>query len=229
MKFGKKFKRVTAFVLAIMLMMTTVVVPNSGWGSRTAKAASQGYTVNINLYDYLNPGQTQPTEAQLKAPDEPLKSNNGGGFYVVAIAKGGHPGDVWTTYAVKYVDSIGSATSAQTTVTFDRGDFRIDVNNGAGEFDHNDYKHHDGYWNNWTQSYVNEYNEGHYDTQNTYSMDSVRLYRVKDGVNSWQVKTDNISLEDMLAQFDDDSAPVGYKFADGTKNNNNAVIRLYKH
>ena len=67
--------------------------------SDKAEAASQGYTVDINLYDY--------DKTTLKDPDETLYSkNNNGPFYVVAVAKDGKNGEVWTTYAVKKVEKL---------------------------------------------------------------------------------------------------------------------------
>lgn len=214
MKFGKVTKRVIAFVLALLLFFSTIVVGNDGFGITTAKAESRGYTVNINLYGY------DGYSSGLVTPESPLKSkNNNGPFYVVAVAKGGHPqqGDIWTTYAVKKVDQLSEKT---TTVSFNKGDFRIDVYDGD-EFSHNDYNKKEWGWTSW--------NEGHYDTANTYHMESVTLYRVEDGIYDYQVKTDNISLEDMLAQFNrNDAAPEGYKFLNSTVNNDEGNIDLRK-
>nr|MCR4813902.1 hypothetical protein [Lachnospiraceae bacterium] len=206
----KKIKKAGAIALSFVTMLSTLSFGGAINGSDKAEAASQGYTVDINLYDY--------DKKTLKDPDETLYSkNNNGPFYVVAVAKGGHPGDVWTTYAVKKVDSLSSKT---TTVSFNRSDFRVDNYNGHI----NDYGNREFNPQTWQWE-----STGHYDTANTYKMDSVTLYRVKDGLNWWDVKTDNIVLEDLIDQFDrDDAAPEGYKFIDGTLDNNKATIKMYK-
>ncbi|MCR5543117.1 MAG: DUF5979 domain-containing protein, partial [Eubacterium sp.] len=199
-------------ILTVMVMVASLIAP----GSKMSKveAASQGYEVDINLYDY--------DQKTLKDPDEPLKSKkNDGPFYVVAVAHGGKNGEVWECYAVKKVDSLDSKT---TTVTFDKSDFRVDnYNNHVNDYNYN---------NQWEWGNP----QGHYDTANTYKMDTVTLYRIKDGLNDWEVNigrkgdhSSDITLEDMLEQFDrSDAAPEDYMF-DGTEvNNNRGIIKLHK-
>ena len=209
----KKIKKAGAIALSFVTMLSTLSFGGAINGSDKAEAASQGYTVDINLYDY--------DKTTLKDPDETLYSkNNNGPFYVVAVAKGGKNGEVWTTYAVKKVEKLEKKT---TTVNFSASDFRIDVYNGD-QFERNDYNFPQGSW--WPQ--------GHYDPSNTYNMDSVTLYRIKDGLAEYQVKTgslwgENISYEDLIAQFErDDSAPEGYKYITPDINNNKGTIKLYK-
>ena len=217
MRLGRVTKRVWAFLMAAVMVLSMVVVGNSP----IVEAASQGYSVTINLYE--------KDKTTLSNVTEHLRSrNNEGPFYLVAVAKGG-PNDSWTTYAVRKIDSLESAT---TTINFDKSEFRID------KYKNDDYDHESSFDGN-----DNKGGQGHYDTvappfqspDNKYHMDSVILYRVKDGLNDADVRITNISLKSMLAQFDySDAAPAGYKFLDNTmshpetKSDDSATISLYK-
>ncbi|MCR4837603.1 MAG: hypothetical protein K5897_01545, partial [Eubacterium sp.] len=218
MRLGRVTKRVWAFLMSIVMVLSMVVVNGS---SSKVEAASKGYSVTINLYDDYD------MNTQSNVTDHLRSRNNEGPFYLVAVAKGGRwvgfPPNVqweeWTTYAVKKIDSLNSAS---TTISFEKGDFRIDqFRNNADE----------------STFYGNDNNggNGHFDPANSYNMDSVILYRVKDGIKDSDVRIDNISLNQMLAQFDySDAAPAGYKFRDNTmshpetKSNDSATISLYK-
>ena len=207
MKNKKWYKKMGAFLVAFAMIMS-LIVPNGM--SMLVEAASQGYSVVINLYDY--------DKSSLKDPEEPLKAKDGGPFYVVAVAKGGTPSDVWTTYAVKQVDTLPTKT---TTVSFDRADFRTDTWNPDGSFKQNDYNYD---WNSW--SYI-----GHYDPANTYHMNSVTVYRAKDGVGNVTLGSlygPQISYDDLIAQFDRDSSPEGYEFLSTTVNDNQGTVGFYK-
>jgi len=130
----KALKRFGAAALSAITVLSTMSFGGFVNGSDRVKAAPQGYSVDINLYDY--------DKTTLADPEEPLYSkNNNGPFYLIAVAKGG-PNNSWTTYAVKKVDKLESKT---TTVTFNAADFRIDVYNGD-TFSRNDFNWEDLGW-----------------------------------------------------------------------------------
>ena len=204
-------KKISAFLSAILsFAMVFTSLPVMSF------ADPIGFNVKLNLYEDYD--MTTPY-----TPTEPMKSKTDGPFYVVAVAKGGKDtnnngqideNEVWTTYSVQKLDQI---TASSTDIQFEASSFRIDVYNGD-TFDHNDYNQF--MW----------YNRGHYDPNNTYVMKSLTLYRVKDEINPWEVKTDGISYKDMIAQFDrDDSAPESFSFRSSQVTDaSNGVINLYK-
>ena len=197
-------------ILTAIVMVLSLIMPT---GMSKVEAAPQGYSVSINLYDYDKQTQADPEQAL-------LPKNTAAPFYVVAVAKGGTPEDPWTCYAVKKVSKL---EKKNTLVSFDRTDFRIDVYN-QGNFARNDYNYSYQYYN-----YI-----GHYDPTK-YKMESVTLYRAKDGLREDQVKIgglysgQDISYEDMVAQLDMyDAAPYGYKFLGSSASTDPGVIELYR-
>ncbi|MBQ4487311.1 MAG: hypothetical protein II936_09945, partial [Oscillospiraceae bacterium] len=200
-------RRIWSFITAVA---TSLSFMTAGFaGVPTVIAEPIGYTVN---FEYLDHDKTSPLSTEDDAYQVATGYDEGslldGNHYVLAVAKG-HNED-WTTYALK---PINNATS----LTFDRSEFRIDNDDGTN-----------GY--NWG---------GHYDPQNSYNMSSVRILRVKEGKTfnyGWggydpNSTYHNISLKDLIEYFDDSQSfapPTGFQFTNGTINNQNATLRMYK-
>ena len=208
---SKGFRRFVA--LFAVFAMVISLFPNV---ARKVEAATQGYSVTINLLDY--------DKATLMDPEEPIQ----GPFVVIAVAKAYNKGasgnETWTTYAAKKIDSLSSKS---TTIVFDKGEFRYDEWNDSPyntDFKSNNYG---------TVDWGNGGYQGNYDISKGYHMEEVYLYSVAEGVDPSSVDVGSvwgtqISESDLKAKLDKDTPPSGYKYFAKNVGEGTTTIDLYK-
>ncbi len=202
MRVTRTARRVWAILMSIVMVLSTIVVGKAP----DAKAAPRGYTVTINFYDHDKQTPTNATDPEIP----------NGKYFILVEAKNDAKG--WTTYAIQQVNF--DPASPTTTVNIPASAFYCDQYNGPG---HTFSGRDNNYW------------QGYYDTSPAqgYSMESpnarVRIYYSESG--NIPLHESNHTEEELLAMFDNDSAPDGWAYCPSemqSKKNEGAVISLYK-
>ncbi len=202
MKIRKTLRKIIAFVLSLVLALSTLVVNDEMLGKKTARAASQGYTVTVNFYDH---DKSTPTNAK-----DPELEN--GKYYILVEAKNDFMN--WTTYAFKQCNFDPEKSSI--SFNFSPSDFYCDMYNGTTFTGKN---------NNGWKGYYDTAQGYSMTSQNA----KVRIYRLKDGEN-FTYEDFYKKEEEMLSKFTD-VAPEGWAFCPSemqSRNNQSAVVSLYK-
>ena len=192
-------------MLTVIVMIVSLIAPGSKLGK--VNAATQGYSVTIKFFQH---DKTTP-----KNP-----GNVGDDFYLIVTAKNtDHPN--WMCYAVK---KVGTLNAASTPISIDKGEFRIDKYDDDGNFTGND-RRDNSMWS-WMHNY-----QGYYDVSEGYYIDTIRLYRLKDGVTETYppIADMSISKDDLINNYFDNHAPEGYEFlsASSVKTNDSGEVWLY--
>ena len=189
-------------MLTVIVMIVSLIAPGSKLGK--VNAATQGYSVTIKFFQHdkitpKNPG------------------NVGDNFFLVVTAES----DNQMCYAVK---KVGTLNSESKTINIDKGDFRIDVFDGEGNFVRNDRNNQSTVW--WAPDY-----QGYYDVSKGYNIRTIRLYRLKDGVTETYPPIANMSIskDDLINNYFDNHAPEGYEFLSASlvKTNDSGEVWLY--